>query len=93
MTSCELAHQVTGQRSVVTIYKLMTLLFLFQDGRLKQNDLLLQINEGSVLNMNSDDVIGQLKAVSLAGQPIKLVLARAVDSPQLITPEFNDVSV
>jgi hypothetical protein len=44
--------------------------------------------------MNSDDVIGKLKAVSQAGQPVKLVVARAVDTPEPgIVPEINDVRV
>ena len=65
---------------------------LSQDGRLNQDDLLLQINEGSVLNMNSEDVISRLKAVSQAGQPIRLVVARAVDSPEPeVCPEINYV--
>lgn len=58
-----------------------------------QDDLLLQINEDSVLNMDSGDVISKLKAVSQAGQPVKLVVAREVDSPEPgVLPEINDVS-
>ena len=61
---------------------------------MNRDDLLLQINDDSVLNMDSNDVIEELKTVSLAGQPIKLVVARAVDSPEPgVLPEINDVSV
>ncbi len=42
--------------------------------------------------MNSDDVISKLKAVSQAGQPVKLVVARAADSPEPeVCPEINYV--
>lgn len=61
---------------------------------MKQDDLLLQINKDSVLSMNSDDVIEKLKAVSQAGQPVKLVVARAVDSPEPgVLPEINYVRI
>ena len=67
-----------------------------QDGHLKKEDLLLQINEKSVLHMASDDVIASLKSVSVAGMPIKLVVARAVEEAesgieQGVPLEINDV--
>ena len=42
--------------------------------------------------MESDDVIRQLKAVSQAGEPVKLVVSRCMDSPEPgVLPEINDV--
>lgn len=60
------------------------------------DDLLLQINEQSVLHMPSDDVIASLKSVSMAGLPIKLVVARAVEEAESgvepdVPLEINDV--
>ena len=69
-----------------------------QDGRLRKDDLLVQINEHSVLHMASDDVITRLRSVSMAGLPIKLVIARAVEEEELgVEPdaplEINDVRI
>lgn len=53
---------------------------------------MLEINDTSVRNMESDDVINKLRAVSLAGQPVKLIVARAVDNPDSeMLLEINDV--
>ena len=65
---------------------------------MKTNDLLLQINEKSVLHMASEDVIDSLKSVSMAGLPIKLVVARAIEEMELgvepgVPLEINDVRI
>lgn len=64
---------------------------------MNKDDLLLQINEQSVLHMPSEDVIDKLKSVSVAGLPIKIVIARVVEDTELgVEPEspleINDVS-
>ena len=64
-----------------------------QDGQLQKEDQLLQINEESVLHMEYDDIIAKLQTVSQAGQPIRLVIARAVsvESQSGEIPDLNDV--
>ena len=67
----------------------------FQDGRLRQGDQLLQINEESVIHMRYEDVVAKLRSVSQAGKSIRLVVARIVNSSgeeELgVPPEINDV--
>ena len=64
-----------------------------QDGRLKQQDQLLQINEESIIHMSYEDVVEKLKLVSHAGKPIRLVVSRAMSGHDVgVVPEFNDVS-
>ena len=65
----------------------------FQDGRLRQNDQLLQINEESVIHMRHEEVIGKLRIVSQSGKPMKLVISRRVCSGESeMVPDINDVS-
>ena len=69
------------------------LILIPQDGQLKKDDLLVQINEYSVLHMPSEDVIDRLRSVSMAGQAVKLVIARTVEGEEPPEPplEINDV--
>ncbi len=44
--------------------------------------------------MESEDIISKLRRVSQAGLPIRLVVAREVQSPEAgLPPQINDVSV
>jgi len=67
----------------------------FQDGRLRQGDQLLQINEESVIHMRYEDVVAKLRSVSQAGKSIRLVVARIVNGSGEedlgVPPEINDV--
>lgn len=66
-----------------------------QDGRLRQEDQLLQINEESVIHMRYEDVVAKLRSVSQSGRSIRLVVARVVsgrvDEESGVLPEINDV--
>ncbi len=44
--------------------------------------------------MSYDDVIAKLRSVSLAGQPVRLVVARPVTEQETVdAPELNDVRI
>ena len=67
-----------------------------QDGRLKQGDRLLQINEESVVSLQYADVVSRLRAAGQGGLPIKLVVARLEeeaedDEKEVVVPELPDV--
>ena len=46
-----------------------------------------------MIHMRYDDVIGKLRSVSMAGHPVKLVIARKVQDDRQDDVEISDVHV